>query len=375
MNIYDIAELAGVSIATVSRVINDSPNVAEKTKLRVREVMEKHAYVPSGFSRGLGLNSMKTIGLICPDAADDYMAKAVACLERSLRDYGYDCILRCSGYGYEDCQIAVSALLRRRVDALVLIGSVYADDDPDSQRVNYIREAADVVVPSVLAALREQGRVQQETQEFSLFPDTPLARAATGTWDRNDAPLYSTESLYYLPKETLVERSKNPAGADTSVAAAAKVLRMISKMQGVQYYSNGDKKWETLYKRAYMVENPRSKQAIPDQTDGDADGKTFFCLLDDHSFGENVYQLDYRQSADEVSVCFTNTDALKVAMITGVKPHDLKINLVVTDCGDAFLVYMVAQAKYPQISFLEKRLRRSLAARMDAIYGWFTNQF
>ena len=142
MNIYDIAELAGVSIATVSRVINDSPNVAEKTKRRVREIMDAHNYVPSGFSRGLGLNSMKTIGLVCPDAADDYMAKAVARLERSLRDCGYDCILCCSGYGYEDCQIAVSALLRRRVDALVLIGSVYAADDPDDPRVNYIREAA-----------------------------------------------------------------------------------------------------------------------------------------------------------------------------------------------------------------------------------------
>ena len=142
MNIYDIAELAGVSIATVSRVINDSPNVAEKTKLRVREIMEKHAYVPSGFSRGLGLNSMKTIGLICPDAADDYMARAVARLEHSLRDYGYDCILCCSGYANEDCQIAVNTLLRRRVDALILIGSVYAADDPDDQRMNYIREAA-----------------------------------------------------------------------------------------------------------------------------------------------------------------------------------------------------------------------------------------
>lgn len=142
VNIYDIAELAGVSIATVSRVLNDSPNVAEGTKLRVRRIMGENGYIPSGFSRGLGLNAMKTIGLICPDAADDYMAKAVACLERSLRNCGYDCLLCCSGYGYEDCQIAVSALVRHRVDALVLIGSVYADDDPDSERVNYIREAA-----------------------------------------------------------------------------------------------------------------------------------------------------------------------------------------------------------------------------------------
>ena len=51
MNIYDIAELAGVSIATVSRVLNDSPNVAEGTKLRVRRIMEENGYVPSGFSR------------------------------------------------------------------------------------------------------------------------------------------------------------------------------------------------------------------------------------------------------------------------------------------------------------------------------------
>ena len=142
MNIYDIAELAGVSIATVSRVLNDSPHVAEKTKLRVRKIMEEYDYIPSGFSRGLSLNAMKTISLVCPDIADDYMAKAVAYLEHSLRDYGYDCILCCSGYAYEDRQIAVSTSLQRRVDALVLIGSSYGDDDPDSEKVNYIREAA-----------------------------------------------------------------------------------------------------------------------------------------------------------------------------------------------------------------------------------------
>jgi len=142
MNIYEIADLAGVSIATVSRVINDSPLVSEKTKCRVRRVMEENRYTPNVFARGLGLNSMKTIGLICPDVADDYMARAVAFLERDLREYGYDCILYCSGYADEDRQIAVSTILQKRIDALMIIGSSYADDDPDSERVNYIREAA-----------------------------------------------------------------------------------------------------------------------------------------------------------------------------------------------------------------------------------------
>ena len=44
MNIYDIAKIAGVSIATVSRVVNDSPRVSEKTKSRVRAVMEEYNY-------------------------------------------------------------------------------------------------------------------------------------------------------------------------------------------------------------------------------------------------------------------------------------------------------------------------------------------
>lgn len=142
MNIYEIAELANVSIATVSRVINDSPLVSEKTKQRVRAVMKANNYTPNVFARGLGLNSMKTIGFICPDVADNYMARAVAYLEKDLRDYGYDCILYCSGYVDEDRQIAVNTLLQKRIDALIMIGSIYADEDPDSERVNYIREAA-----------------------------------------------------------------------------------------------------------------------------------------------------------------------------------------------------------------------------------------
>lgn len=142
MNIYDIAELAGVSIATVSRVVNDSPMVSEKTKQRVRKVMEENDYTPNIFARGLGLNSMKTVGLMCPDIADAYMARAVAYLEQNLKEHGYNCILYCSGYDIEERHVAVHSILQKRIDALVLIGSSYAEDDENSEKVEYIREAA-----------------------------------------------------------------------------------------------------------------------------------------------------------------------------------------------------------------------------------------
>ena len=140
MNIYDIAQIAGVSIATVSRVVNDSPRVSEKTKRKVRAIMEEYGYTPNVFARGLGLDSMKTIGIICPDVSDAYMADAVAHLERGLHEYGYDCILCCSGYKQLNKEKYVSLLLAKRIDALILVGSTYAGEE--ESQVKYLHEAA-----------------------------------------------------------------------------------------------------------------------------------------------------------------------------------------------------------------------------------------
>lgn len=140
VNIYDIAKLAGVSIATVSRVVNDSPKVSDRTKEKVRKVMEENHYTPNVFARGLGLNSMKTVGLVCPDVSDAYMAKSVAYLEKNLRGYGYDCILYCSGYAEEDKRQAVELILQKRIDALVLVGSNYVGENEED--ADYIREVA-----------------------------------------------------------------------------------------------------------------------------------------------------------------------------------------------------------------------------------------
>lgn len=142
MNIYDIAELAGVSIATVSRVVNDSPRVSEKTKQKVRAVMNEHDYTPNVFARGLGLDSMKTIGIVCPDVSDAYMARAVSYLESRIHAYGYDCILYCSGHQREKKEQAIELILKKRIDALVLVGSTYAGSQISSNETEYIKEAA-----------------------------------------------------------------------------------------------------------------------------------------------------------------------------------------------------------------------------------------
>ncbi|MBQ9643307.1 MAG: LacI family DNA-binding transcriptional regulator, partial [Lachnospiraceae bacterium] len=58
MNIYDIAEMAGVSIATVSRVMSGSDKVSDKTRKKVLSVIEESGYTPNVFAQGLGVGTI-----------------------------------------------------------------------------------------------------------------------------------------------------------------------------------------------------------------------------------------------------------------------------------------------------------------------------
>lgn len=140
MTIYDISKLAGVSIATVSRVLNGNSNVKPDTKQKVLDIIEQYGYTPNAFARGLGLNTMKTIGILCADSSDLYLAKAIYHIERSLRAGGYHSILCCTGYDLNDKKSALNLLLTQKVDACIMIGSNFIEEnEADNQ---YIRDAA-----------------------------------------------------------------------------------------------------------------------------------------------------------------------------------------------------------------------------------------
>ena len=92
MTIYDISKKAGVSIATVSRVLNGSDKVRPSTKKKVMDIIEKYDYTPNAFARGMGLHSVQTIGILCADSSDlfFFLAKAVYYLEQELQANGYE---------------------------------------------------------------------------------------------------------------------------------------------------------------------------------------------------------------------------------------------------------------------------------------------
>lgn len=140
ITIYDISNRSGVSIATVSRVLNGYSNVNPDTRERVEAVMAEMGYKPNAFARGLGLDSMKTIGILCADSSDIYLAKAVYYIEEALRANQYDSLLCCTGYDTASKRKALDLLISKKVDAAVLVGSSFLDNTQQGNK--YIRDAA-----------------------------------------------------------------------------------------------------------------------------------------------------------------------------------------------------------------------------------------
>lgn len=123
LTIYDISKKADVSIATVSRVLNGSPKVKEATRKKVMDIIDEYGYTPNSSARAMGLKSMKTIGILCADSSDIFLAKAVYYLEQNLQAHGYESLLCCTGYNMDSKKNYANLILSKKVDGLILVGS------------------------------------------------------------------------------------------------------------------------------------------------------------------------------------------------------------------------------------------------------------
>jgi len=198
VNIYDISNKTGVSIATVSRVINGSSNVSEKTRAKVLAAIDELGYTPNVFARGLGLNTMKTIGIMCADCSDPYLARAVYHIEQELRKNSYDSLLSCTGYRHEDKEKSMSMLISKRVDAVIMVGSNYVETNDEFNR--YIINAAETV-PVMLV----NGELNAPNVYSTLCDDTTAIYEVTRSFIKSGRKklIYLYNSLSYSGKRKL----------------------------------------------------------------------------------------------------------------------------------------------------------------------------
>ena len=148
VTIYDVAREAGVSMATVSRVVNNNPNVKPQTRKKVFEAIEKLGYRPNAVARGLASKKTTTVGVVIPDISNSIFAEVARGIEDIANMYHYNIIL-CNADKKKDKEIRViNTLLEKQVDGLLFMGGAVTEEHMQAFRTS--------TVPIVLCATRDE---------------------------------------------------------------------------------------------------------------------------------------------------------------------------------------------------------------------------
>ncbi len=126
----DVARLAGVSTASISRALNDPDKVARPTRDKIEAAIEALGYTPNFGGRALASNRTDTVGAIIPTMANAMFASGVQAFQEMLSEAGINLLLATTGYDPDQELRQIKALIAHGADGLLLIG----DSRPDSTR-------------------------------------------------------------------------------------------------------------------------------------------------------------------------------------------------------------------------------------------------
>lgn len=120
LTIKDIANECGVSISTVSRVLNDKPDVKKATRQKVFEVIEKENYRPNTIARSLVINQTFSLGLIIPDINNPFFPEVARGIEDYAQGNSYSVIFSSTDNDAAREQEVIDLMLGKRVDGLII---------------------------------------------------------------------------------------------------------------------------------------------------------------------------------------------------------------------------------------------------------------
>jgi len=124
VRLKDIAERAGVSVMTVSKVLRDAPDVSAATKTRIRALAQEMGYLPDSLAQGLRTRTSKLFGLVISAMTNPIFARVVMAIEERAHELGYEVILSHTLNLPEREDTAIRRLISRRVDGL-FVSPVY----------------------------------------------------------------------------------------------------------------------------------------------------------------------------------------------------------------------------------------------------------
>lgn len=158
MNIRDIARISGVGVSTVSRVLNNDPNVKMQTRERILKVIKDNNYIPNNSARNLKKNYTNNIGVLIKGVFNPFFSEMLDCISKKISKSGYSMIIAHHDYLSDDEINNLKSLIKeKKLKGVICLGGNFVDIKNE--------DFVDINVPVVLTSINH--KYGSELNKFS----------------------------------------------------------------------------------------------------------------------------------------------------------------------------------------------------------------
>lgn len=222
-SVRSLAKATGLSVATISRVLNKSDSVHDKTRNRVLEAMREHGYIMNSAARALATNRTRTIGAVVPTLSHSIFARFLKAVEQRLAKQGYALVVASSG-GIDAEEQRVRDLLDLGTEGLILSGAQH-----DKQLMSMIRERE---IPAIYTSIYDpsssiptigydNAAIAEQGIDYLYQHGHKAIHIVHGRVEGNDRTALRLEGIYRAAKKYRLDISCSEVTIDVAGGAKA----------------------------------------------------------------------------------------------------------------------------------------------------------
>ncbi len=245
--IKDVAQEANVSIATVSRVINNVPLVNEETRLRVLAAIKKTGYKPNNVARSLKMQRSDIIGIIVSDISRPITMQCLAGLHENLSQNGYSTIVSYTKNDKDSEKEALEMFIVKQCEGVIFVGKNINEDTPDILRKENIPAVSCLSLPDNIG-IPGVGFDDYEISKSVVKYLTGKGHRKIGAFMGNDTLSYTSKRIHGFVdamKEADIPLDKdwiirNPRTFEGGYSSAKQICSLPEDMRPTAIYCSND---------------------------------------------------------------------------------------------------------------------------------------
>lgn len=202
ITIKDIARICGVGVSTVSRAINNHPDINPVTKQAIMDTIEKYGYIPNNSARNLKRTDAKCIAVLIKGLTNPFFAGMLSIIEDEVEKKRYSLVLRHVEYSQDEVDVALELIKEKRLRGIVFLGGHFAhsEDKLAKLTVPFVIATAGCVPKNISRTLYSSLTVDDEKEGYKMTKyllDQGHRKIAILTADEADASISHLRLLGY----------------------------------------------------------------------------------------------------------------------------------------------------------------------------------